>query len=66
MSSSSVPSLECRGVTRRMQSGTSQLTVLDRVDLRIEPRAASQTLTARATIATYKLKQPSQAAQPQQ
>jgi general secretion pathway protein M len=34
--------------------------------LRIEPRAASQTLTARATIATYKLKQPSQAAQPQQ
>lgn len=34
--------------------------------LRIEPRPASQTLTAWATVATYKLKQPSQAAQPQQ
>ncbi|HEX6243714.1 MAG TPA: ABC transporter ATP-binding protein [Polyangiales bacterium] len=38
MNSSSAPSLECLGVTRRMQSGTSLLTVLDRVDLRIEPR----------------------------
>jgi general secretion pathway protein M len=34
--------------------------------LRIEPRTASQTLMAWATVATYKLKQPSQAAQPQQ
>jgi general secretion pathway protein M len=34
--------------------------------LRIEPRTASQTLTAWATVATYKLKQPSQSAQPQQ
>ena len=38
MSSSSAPSLECRGVTRRMQSGSSVLTVLDNVDLRIEAR----------------------------
>lgn len=34
--------------------------------LRIEPRPATDTLTAWATVATYKLKQPSQAAQPQQ
>jgi putative ABC transport system ATP-binding protein len=38
MNSSSAPSLECRGVTRRMQSGSSLLTVLERVDLRISPR----------------------------
>jgi putative ABC transport system ATP-binding protein len=38
MNSSSAPSLECRGVTRRMQSGSSVLTVLDNVDLRIEAR----------------------------
>lgn len=34
--------------------------------LRIEPRPASDTLTAWATVATYKLKQQTQAAQPQQ
>ncbi|MFL5347263.1 MAG: type II secretion system protein GspM [Hyalangium sp.] len=34
--------------------------------LRIEPRPASDTLTAWATVATYKLKQQPQAAQPQQ
>jgi general secretion pathway protein M len=34
--------------------------------LRLEPRASAQTLTAWATVATYKLKQPSQSAQPQQ
>jgi general secretion pathway protein M len=34
--------------------------------LRLEPRPASDTLTAWATVATYKLKQPSQAAQPPQ
>lgn len=34
--------------------------------LRIEPRPASDTLTAWATVATYKLKQPSQQPQPQQ
>src|SRR5688572_24171384 len=38
MNSISAPSLEGRGATRRMQSGTSLLTVRDRVDLRIEPR----------------------------
>jgi general secretion pathway protein M len=34
--------------------------------LLIEPRPATDTLSARATIATYKLKQPTQGAQPQQ
>jgi general secretion pathway protein M len=34
--------------------------------LRIEPRPATDTLTAWATVATYKLKQSSQTAQPQQ
>jgi general secretion pathway protein M len=34
--------------------------------LRVEPRPASDTLTAWATVATYKLKQPSQAAPPPQ
>ena len=35
---SSGPSLECRGVTRRLQSGNVLLTVLDGIDLRIERR----------------------------
>jgi putative ABC transport system ATP-binding protein len=35
---SDAPSLECRGVTRRLQSGNVVLTVLDGIDLRIEKR----------------------------
>ncbi|MDB4974867.1 MAG: putative ABC-type transport system involved in lysophospholipase biosynthesis, ATPase component [Myxococcaceae bacterium] len=31
-----VPILECRGLTRRLMSGNTNLTVLERVDLRIE------------------------------
>src|SRR5688572_20803589 len=32
------PSLECRGVSRRLQSGNVMLTVLDGIDLRIDKR----------------------------
>jgi putative ABC transport system ATP-binding protein len=39
MNLNSTPSLECRGVTRTLQSGSARLTVLDAVDLRIETRA---------------------------
>lgn len=39
MNPNSTPSLECRGVTRTLRSGTALLTVLDAVDLRIEARA---------------------------
>jgi putative ABC transport system ATP-binding protein len=37
-SASDAPSLECRGVTRRLQSGNVVLTVLDGIDLRIARR----------------------------
>jgi putative ABC transport system ATP-binding protein len=37
-SAATSPSLECRGVTRRLASGNAVLTVLDRVDLAIAPR----------------------------
>jgi putative ABC transport system ATP-binding protein len=33
------PSLECRGVTRRLQSGNVLLTVLEGIDLRVQTRA---------------------------
>ncbi len=36
--SADVPSLECRGVTRRLPSGNAVLTILDHVDLSIAPR----------------------------
>jgi putative ABC transport system ATP-binding protein len=32
-----VPSLLCRSVTRRLRSGAQEITVLDRVDLQVEP-----------------------------
>jgi putative ABC transport system ATP-binding protein len=36
----STPALECRGVSRRLQSGDQLLNVLDRIDLRIQPAEA--------------------------
>ena len=36
--STAVPRLELRGLTRRLPSGGKTLTILDHVDLRIEPR----------------------------
>jgi putative ABC transport system ATP-binding protein len=39
MNPNSTPSLECRGVTRTLQSGAALLTVLDAVDLRLDARS---------------------------
>lgn len=36
----SAPALECRGVSRRLRSGDQLLSVLDQIDLRIEPAEA--------------------------
>jgi general secretion pathway protein M len=58
--------VDLRKLTDFLRSVESGPGIVKVKHLRIEPRAASQTLTAWATIATYKLKQPSQAAQPQQ
>lgn len=58
--------VDLRKLTDFLRSVESGPGIVKVKHLRIEPRSASQTLTARATIATYKLKQPSQAAQPQQ
>jgi general secretion pathway protein M len=58
--------VDLRKLTDFLRSVESGPGIIKVKHLRIEPRTASQTLTAWATVATYKLKQPSQAAQPQQ
>ena len=44
------PSLECRKVTRALRSGEALLTVLDAVDLRIEPSSSRLSVSASSAI----------------
>jgi len=58
--------VDLRKLTDFLRSVESGPGIVKVKHLRIEPRPATQTLTAWATVATYKLKQPSQNAQPPQ